>query len=78
MVELVVKLDNQMSLDRIKEAISLLKGVISVTIKEPSSIKSSNKLEDLPTDIQNLIGLATGITEKDIESDDRLAYILKK
>ena len=48
--------------------------------KSPVQEKIIEKPEEseLPTDIMSLIGIASSITEEDIEEDDRLSYLLRK
>ena len=33
---------------------------------------------DIPADIVSLIGIASSISEEDIENDDKLSYLLRK
>lgn len=37
-----------------------------------------DKLQGIPDDIKELIGIASGISKEDVENDDRLSYFLSK
>lgn len=43
-----------------------------------TAVVQRKDLEDVPTEIRSLIGVASSISNEDIVSDDRLAYLLRK
>ena len=47
------------------------KSIDHVTVKE-------EMMKGLPADVRSLIGVASSITDEDIATDDRLAYLLGK
>lgn len=88
MAQLIVTVEDYSLLPMIKKAIGLLRGVKEVTVKKEEKVKKSSinrsifkqgvHSGDIPSDIQSLIGIASGISQKDIMSDDRLSYLLSK
>lgn len=78
MTQLVVTIAEPTSVLMIKKAISLIKGVVSVSVKKQDAVvKKQDVSEDLSAEIQELIGIAS-FTKEEIKSDERLAYILSK
>lgn len=78
MTHLVVTIAEPPSVSMIKKAISLIKGVVSVSVKKQDAVvKKQDISEDLSAEIQELIGIAS-FTKEEIKSDERLAYILSK
>lgn len=78
MTQLVVTIAEPTSVSMIKKAISLIKGVVSVSVKKQDAVvKKQDVSEDLSAEIQELIGIAS-FTKDEIKSDERLAYILSK
>ena len=45
-------------------------------IQEQVVQKENNS--DIPADIMSLVGIASSISEEDIENDDKLSYLLRK
>jgi predicted lactoylglutathione lyase len=41
-------------------------------------VMKKEKDTDIPADIMSLVGIASSISEEDIENDDRLSYLLRK
>ena len=41
-------------------------------------VMKKEKDPDIPADIMSLVGIASSISEEDIENDDRLSYLLRK
>ena len=41
-------------------------------------VKKKEKDADIPAEIMSLVGIASSISEEDIENDDRLSYLLRK
>lgn len=64
----------------IKKAVSLLKGVTHVAVwsEKEERQETIDKLQGIPDDIKELIGIASGISKEDVENDDRLSYFLSK
>lgn len=78
MTQLVVTIAEPASVSMIKKAISLIKGVVSVSVKKQGAVvKKQDVSVNLPADIQELVGIAS-FTEEEIKRDERLAYILSK
>lgn len=78
MTQLVVTIAEPTSASMIKRAISLIKGVVSVSVKKQDAVvKKQDVSVDLPAEIQELVGI-TSFTEEEIKRDERLAYILNK
>lgn len=81
MAQVIVSIENNWAIDGVIDAIRMLKGVTSAKLwkkDEPvgqtsiATKKYSPRIERL----QQLCG--TGITQEDIETDSRLAYLLSK
>lgn len=78
MTQLVVTIAEPTSVSMIKKAISLIKGVVSVSVKNKDTVvKKQDVSVDLPAEIQELVGIVS-FTEEEIKRDERLAYILSK
>lgn len=41
-------------------------------------VMKKEKDADIPAEIMSLVGIASSISEEDIENDDRLSYLLRK
>ena len=41
-------------------------------------VMKKEKDTDIPADIMSLVGIASSISEEDIENDERLSYLLRK
>ena len=41
-------------------------------------VMKKEKDTDIPADIMSFVGIASSISEEDIENDDRLSYLLRK
>jgi hypothetical protein len=82
MAQLIVTIDDDSAnLSLIKRAISLLKGVKQVTVSKKNGDTLSSdgtKLKGVSDDVKNLIGIASGLKEDDVLSDERLSYLLNK
>ena len=79
MSEIVVTVSDNTLLPLLEKAISLLRGVTKVSIKkEESQSQDANLTEELPENIKSLIGVASGISQQQIEADDRLKYLMEK
>lgn len=77
MAEIIVTVEDNSLVPILKNAIGLLKGVKKVAVRKQASASDSKTVE-LPEDIKALIGIASGLTEEDIEKDERLSYLLNK
>lgn len=78
MTQLVVTIAEPSSVSMIKKAISLIKGVVSVSVRKQNDvIKKKNVSVALPPEMQELVGIVS-FTEEEIKRDERLAYILSK
>lgn len=78
MTQLVVTIAEPTLVSMIKKAISLIKGVVGVSVKKQDAVvKKQDISEDLSAEIQELIGIAS-FTKEEIKRDERLAYILSK
>ena len=79
MSEIVVTVNDNTLLPLLEKAISLLRGVTKVSIKkEESQNQDACLTEELPENIKSLIGVASGISQQQIEADDRLKYLMEK
>lgn len=78
MAEIIVTVEDNSLIPILKSAIELLKGVKKVAVKKQAASPDNKTVEQLPEDIKALIGIASGLTEKDIDNDERLSYLLNK
>lgn len=75
-MELIIKIDSGSSVDSITNAISKIKGVISISkVKKMGTLKKNTR--ELPHDIAKLMGCVS-FTNDEIEGDPKLAHILSK
>lgn len=65
-------------LPMLEKAIGLLKGVTKVSVRKENAKPKASAANELPQDIQDLIGIASGIDRHEIETDERLSYLLNK
>ena len=65
---------------KIMKAIEMLKGVVNISLyKEAKEGKTTPPSQQVYSQrIQRLRGIAKGITQQQIEEDDRLAYLMNK
>ena len=60
-----------------KEFIRKMGWTISKTPVQEQAIEEEQDT-DIPADIMSLVGIASSISEEEIENDDRLSYLLRK
>lgn len=82
MKELVVQLEDNVSIKAIRQAIEMLKGVVTTRLKSDNFISSAKAnidelIKELPEDLQSVMGCVK-LDTNDIQDDDRLQYILNK
>lgn len=78
MAEIIVTVGDNSLLPMLEKAIGLLKGVTKVSVRKESAKPKASPVNGLPQDIQDLTGIASGIDRQEIESDERLSYLLNK
>ena len=80
MTQLLVTLDDNSIAPKIMKAIEMLKGVVNISLyKEAKEGKTTAPSQQVYSQrIQRLRGIAKGITQQQIEEDDRLAYLMNK
>ena len=80
MTQILVTLEDNSITPKIMKAIEMLKGVVKISlykeVKEEDTTIPSTKT--YAPRIQRLRGIAKGITQQQIEDDDRLSYLLNK
>ena len=80
MTQILVTLDDNSIAPKIMKAIEMLKGVVNISLykesKEGTTTVPSQQVYSQR--IQRLRGIAKGITQQQIEEDDRLAYLMNK
>ena len=76
MAEIIVTVGDNSLLPMLEKAISLLKGVTKVSVRKENAKPEASSVNELPEDIQDLIGIASGIDKQEVESDERLSYLL--
>lgn len=81
MTQVLVSIEKNWAIDSVMDAIRMLRGVASAKIWKTdetlqSASASTKKYSPRIEKLQQLCG--TGITQEDIEKDDRLAYLLSK
>mgnify|MGYP003312702028 FL=1 len=81
MTQILVTLEDNSITPKIMKAIEMLKGVVNISlykeVKEEDTITTPLTKSYSPR-IQRLRGIAKGITQQQIEEDDRLSYLLNK
>lgn len=80
MTQILVTLEDNSITPKIMKAIEMLKGVVNISLykevkEEDTTVPSTNTYSPR---IQRLRGIAKGITQQQIEEDDRLSYLLNK
>ena len=79
MTQILVTLEDNSITPKIMKAIEMLKGVVNISlykeVKEEDTITTPLTKSYSPR-IQRLRGIAKGITQQQIEDDDRLSYLL--
>ena len=79
MTQILVTLEDNSITPKIMKAIGMLKGVVNISlykeVKEEDTITTPLTKSYSPR-IQRLRGIAKGITQQQIEEDDRLSYLL--
>lgn len=81
MADILVSVENTSMIDRVIEAIRMLKGVTNVSLrKKEDSLKEEHKATRRYSErIERLRQLrGNGISQEDIENDNRLAYLLNR
>lgn len=79
MTQLIVTLDNASYLSVISKAISLLKGVVDVTVSEQPTVGTENTASDsLDPELKSIMGIASSLKSIDTTGDERLSYIMGK
>lgn len=78
MAEIIVTVGDNSLLPMLEKAISLLKGVTKVSVRKEKAKPEISSVNEFPEDIQDLIGIASGIDKQEVESDERLSYLLNK
>ena len=76
MAEIIVTVGDNSLLPMLEKAISLLKGVTKVSVRKENAKPEVSSVNELPEDVQDLIGIASGIDKQEVESDERLSYLL--
>ena len=77
MSEIIVTVNDNSLLPGLEKAISLLRGVVKVSVRTEKS-KNDGRTDRLPEDIKSLMGVASSISQEQIESDERLKYLMEK
>lgn len=81
MTQILVTLEDNSITPKIMKAIEMLKGVVNISlykeVKKEDTITTPLTKSYSPR-IQRLRGIAKGITQQQIEEDDRLSYLLNK
>ena len=78
MTQILVTLEDNSIAPKIMKAIEMLKGVVNISIYEKKEETTSTSSKTHSPRIQRLRGIAKGITQQQIEEDERLAYLLNK
>ncbi|MBE6273540.1 MAG: hypothetical protein E7097_06605 [Bacteroides sp.] len=78
MTQILVTLEDNSLAPKIMKAIEMLKGVVNISIYEKKEETTSTYSNTHSPRIQRLRGIAKGITQQQIEEDERLAYLLNK
>ena len=78
MTQILVTLEDNSIAPKIMKAIEMLKGVVNISLYEKKEEKTSTSSNSYSPRIQRLRGIAKGITQQQIEEDERLAYLLNK
>lgn len=78
MTQILVTLEDNSIAPKIMKAIEMLKGVVNISIYEKKEETTSTSSNTHSPRIQRLRGIAKGITQQQIEEDERLAYLLNK
>ena len=80
MTQILVTLDDNSIAPKIMKAIEMLKGVVNISLyKEAKEGKTTVPSQQVYSQrIQRLRGIAKGITQPQLEEDDRLAYLMNK
>lgn len=78
MAEIIVTVSDNSLLPMLEKAIGLLKGVSKVSVRKENAKAKVSSADDLPEDVRSLIGIASGIDSQEIESDERLSYLLNR
>ena len=79
MTQILVTLEDNSLAPKIMKAIEMLKGVVNISLYEKKEEKTTSGSSSAHSPrIQRLRGIAKGITNQQIEEDDRLAYLLNK
>jgi|GEM_PF-1771225 len=79
MTQILVTLDDNSIAPKIMKAIEMLKGVVNISLyKEVKEETTTPSQQVYSQRIQRLRGVAKGITQQQIEEDDRLAYLMNK
>ena len=80
MTQILVTLDDNSIAPKIMKAIEMLKGVVNISLyKEAKEGKKTAPSQQAYSQrIQRLRGIAKGITQQQIEEDNRLAYLMNK
>ena len=80
MTKIIVSIDNYSTIDKIVNAIKMLKGVSDAQIWDRSLSVPVQQVERRYSDrinrLRSLCG--KGISQKEIDNDERLAYLLQK
>jgi len=79
MTQLIVTLDSDGHLSVISKAISLLKGVVDVSVREhPAKDVSNATVADLDPELKSIMGIASSLKDTDGIDDERFSYIMGK
>lgn len=79
MTQILVTLDDNSIAPKIMKAIEMLKGVVNISLyKEVKEETTTPSQQVYSQRIQRLRGVAKGITQQQIEEDDRLDYLMNK
>ena len=79
MTQILVTLDDNSIAPKIMKAIEMLKGVVNISLYKEAKEETTTPSQQVYSQrIQRLRGVAKGITQQQIEEDDRLAYLMNK
>lgn len=79
MTQILVTLEDNAITPNIMKAIEMLKGVVRISIFNKEEKKVSHMVSPTYSPrIQRLRGVSKGITQQQINEDERLAYLLEK
>lgn len=79
MTQLIVTLDNAVHLSIISKAISLLKGVVDVSVNEQPTKDTAKPMGAcLDPELKSIMGIASSLKGIEADGDERFSYIMGK